>query len=230
HRVLLWGILGAVFLRLTFILVGAAIIDTFAWVLPLLGLVLIYSGIKLALAGDAEVHPDQNPILKLARRLMPVATEDHGERFFARENGKLCVTSLFLVLLVVETTDVVFAVDSVPAIFGLVDNDASYFEFIVFTSNVFAILGLRALYFLLAGMMGMFRYLSYGLSAILVFVGCKMIAEYGAHHFEFVNKGQHLLPPWASLTVVISLLAISIIASLAAAKREKRAEAADVEG
>ena len=229
HRVLFWGILGAVGMRLTFILVGSKIIAMFGWVLPLLGLVLIYSGVKLAFHGDADVHPDQNPILRLARKLMPVAKGEHGNHFFVREGGKLCVTPLFLVLLVVESTDVVFAVDSVPAIFGLVNQKAAYFTFIVFTSNVFAILGLRALYFLLAGMMDMFRYLSYGLSAILVFVGVKMIAEYAAHYFHWVEEGHHLVPPFASLGIVVSLLAVSIVASLAAARREPKVEASPAE-
>ncbi len=222
HRVLFWGILGAVVMRLTFILAGKAIISVFDWVLPLLGLVLIYSGIKLAFHGDSDVHPDQNLLMRVARKMFNVAKDDHGEAFFAREAGKFCITPLFLVLLVIESTDVVFAVDSVPAIFGLVDNDADYFTFIVFTSNVFAILGLRALYFLLAGMMDMFKYLGYGLSAILVFVGCKMLAEYAAHKFHWVEDGHHLFTPAMSLSIVVSLLAISIIASIIAAKREAK--------
>lgn len=220
HRVLFWGILGAVIMRLSFIFAGKAIVSRFDWVLPLLGLVLIYTGIKLAFHGDNEVHPDQNILMKLARRMFNVAKEDHGESFFVREAGKFCITPLFLVLLVIESTDVVFAVDSVPAIFGLVDNDADYFTFIVFTSNVFAILGLRALYFLLAGMMGMFRYLGYGLSAILVFVGCKMLIEYAAHKFHWVADGHHIFTPVLSLSIVVSLLAVSITASIIAARRE----------
>ena len=220
HRVLFWGILGAVFLRLAFILVGNAIVQQFAIVLPLLGLVLIYSGVKLAFHSDSDVHPDQNIIMRAAQKMFRVAKDDHGDRFFVRENGLFCVTRLFLVLLVVESTDVIFAVDSVPAIFGLVDNDADYFQFVVFTSNVFAILGLRALYFLLAGMMDMFRYLSYGLSAILVFVGGKMIADYLAHKFNWVAQGEHLISPPVSLVVIVSLLAVSITASIMASRRE----------
>jgi tellurite resistance protein TerC len=227
HRVLFWGILGAVFLRLSFILVGKALIELFEWVLPLLGLVLVYTGVKLALKGDSEVHPDQNPILRIARKIFPVARGDHGRYFFVRENGRRMVTQLFLVLLVVESTDVVFAVDSVPAIFGVVDKNASYFTFVVFTSNVFAILGLRALYFLLAGMMGMFRYLSYGLSAILVFVGLKMVADYLAHHFVWIQRDEHLIPSWASLVVIIGLLGISIVASLIARRREEKSGGGD---
>lgn len=224
HRVLFWGILGAVFMRLSFILIGSELIRQFGWVLPLLGLVLIYSGVKLAMHGDTEVHPEKNPILRLARKVMPVARGEHGKHFLIREAGRLCVTPLFLVLLVVESTDVVFAVDSVPAIFGLVNQKADYFTFIVFTSNVFAILGLRALYFLLAGMMGMFRYLGFGLSAILVFVGVKMNVEYAAHTFHWVEDGGHLVPPFASLAIVVALLGISILASVAAARREAMLE------
>jgi tellurite resistance protein TerC len=172
YRVLFWGILGAVLMRLTFVLLGSALISRFGWVLPIFGLFLIYTGFKLAFQGDSEVHPEKNWLMRLARRLFPVAHGDHGERFFVRDAGKLSVTPLFLVLLVIESTDVVFAVDSVPAIFGITRD-----PFIVFTSNIFAILGLRALYFLLAGVMDMFRYLKYGLAAVLVFVGMKMTAD-----------------------------------------------------
>ena len=226
HRVLFWGILGAVFLRLTFILVGSKLIEQFSWILPILGLVLVYSGFKMAFHGDVDVDPEHNIILRMARRILPVSTGQHETHFFVREAGKLCVTPLFLVLLVVESTDVVFAVDSVPAIFGLVDNDAPYFTFVVFTSNVFAILGLRALYFLLAGAMGMFKYLSYGLSAILIFVGGKMVAEWVADYFELHHAEKHLIAPWASLVIVYGILGISIGASLIGARREDAASEA----
>jgi tellurite resistance protein TerC len=145
-------------------------------------------------------------VLRFARRHLRVAHGSHGERFFVRQDGRLFVTSLFLVLLVIESTDVVFAIDSVPAIFGITDD-----RFIVFTSNVFAIMGLRALYFLLAGVMGLFRYLSYGLSAILIFIGIKMML----HHWWEPK-------PWQSLLVIVALLATAIIASLVAAGRERR--------
>lgn len=220
HRVLFWGILGAVVMRLTFIIVGSEVIKRVDWVLPLLGVVLIYSGIKLSLHGDADVHPEKNIILRLARKVFPISHGDHGNHFFVREGGRLCLTPLFLVLLVVESTDVLFAVDSVPAIFGIVSK-GDYFTFVVFTSNVFAILGLRALYFLLAGMMDMFRYLAYGLSAILVFVGFKMLAEYVAHRKHFVEEGDHLVHPLASLVLVISMLGIAIVASIVSARREQ---------
>lgn len=216
HRVLFWGILGAVVLRLTFIVVGKVLVERFEILLPLLGLALIYTGVKLAFKSDEEVDPEHSPILRISRKLFRVAKGDHGSHFFAREGGLLCVTPLFLVLLVVESTDVVFAIDSVPAIFGLVNNDAPYFTFVVFTSNVFAILGLRALYFLLAGMMDMFRYLSYGLSAILVFVGLKMCGEFTAHYFHWVDKTTKI-PPAVSLGTIVLFLGVSIAASIMAA-------------
>jgi tellurite resistance protein TerC len=224
HRVLFWGILGAVVLRLTFILAGQALIERFEWLLPLLGVVLIYTGIKLAFKGDDEVDPEHNPLLKMGRKYLRVAKGDHGDRFFAVEDGRRCVTALFLVLLVVESTDVLFAIDSVPTIFGLVDNKADYFSFVVFTSNVFAILGLRALYFLLAGMMDVFRYLSYGLSAILVFVGLKMCGEYAAHKFHWVQPGTKIVPWYVSLSVIFVLLGASIATSIVASRREARQE------
>jgi tellurite resistance protein TerC len=213
-------------MRLSFILIGDLVISRFQVVLPILGLILIYSGIKLSVKGDTDVDPEHNIILRIARKIFPIAKGDHGHRFFVRDAGKLAATPLFLVLLVVESTDLVFAVDSVPTIFGLVRQSADYFTFVVFTSNIFAILGLRALYFLLAGMMNMFRYLAYGLSAILVLVGVKLIAEYLAHWQGWSAKGEHLVPPLASLAVVISVLAISVVASIWANRRELRAQSA----
>ncbi|HJQ81188.1 MAG TPA: TerC family protein [Lacipirellulaceae bacterium] len=205
YRVLFWGILGAIGMRLTFILAANQLIHI-NFVLELFGVFLIYTGIKLARAHGVEAHPDQNPILRFARRYLRVAKGSHGDKFFVRQDGKLFVTSLFMVLLVIESTDVVFAVDSVPAIFGITRE-----PFIVFTSNVFAIMGLRALYFLLAGVMGLFRYLHYGLSAILIFIGIKMVVHR-------VWEPEH----WQSLLVIVSLLAVSIIVSLIAARRERR--------
>ena len=224
YRVLFWGILGAVVLRLTFILVGGELIKKFDWVMAIFGVFLIYTGIKLMRTSEPEVDPEKVFLLRIAKRLLPVAVGDHGERFFVREAGRLCMTPLFLVLVVVESTDMVFAVDSVPAIFSITQE-----PFIVFTSNIFAILGLRSLYFLLAGSMDMFRYLSYGLSAILIFVGGKMLAEY-AVKFERVAAllpdstqkhladGHHLLPSWVSLLVIISVLSVAIVASIIAAR------------
>lgn len=215
YRVLFWGILGAVIMRLTFVLVGAALIHNFEWILLVFGVLLIMTGIKLAFKNE-EVHPEKNILMRLGRRLFRVSKESHGDRFFVREHGKLCVTPLFLVLLVVESTDVLFAIDSVPAIFGITQD-----PFIVFSSNIFAILGLRALYFLLAGIMNMFRYLSYGLAAVLTFVGIKMVTEYILPHWLGIDFHFFKDYPWASLVVIISLLGISIVASLLAEKRDR---------
>jgi tellurite resistance protein TerC len=204
YRVLFWGILGAILMRLTFILAAGKLLERFEWVMYIFGAFLVYTGYKLARSHGGDTHPDQNIVLRIARKYLPVAHGSHGDKFFIRENGKLLVTSLFLVLLVIESTDVVFAIDSVPAIFG-VTNDT----FIVFTSNVFAIMGLRALYFLLAGVMGLFRYLHYGLSAILIFIGTKMLL----HSVVHIN-------PVLSLVIILGLLATSVIASLVAVRKE----------
>jgi tellurite resistance protein TerC len=204
YRVLFWGILGAIFMRLAFVMAGKALIDHFNWVLWIFGLLLVYTGIKMAMQNDAEVHPEKNILMRLARRILPVTKESYGSKFFVREENQFCCTPLFLVLLAIESTDLLFAVDSVPAIFGVTKD-----PFIVFTSNIFAILGLRALYFLLAGVMDMFHYLNYGLAAVLTFVGVKMIAEYWLPDFQLFHHH-----PWVSLAVIIVLLGISIIASL----------------
>lgn len=209
YRVLFWGILGAIVMRLAFVLVGAALLAHFHWIMAVFGVLLIYTGIRLVLK-DEDVHPDKNLVMRLARRFFPVAHESHGKKFFVRENGRRCITPLFLVLLVVESTDLLFAIDSVPAIFGVTSD-----PFIVFTSNIFAILGLRALYFLLAGVMGMFRYLHYGLAAVLIFVGGKMIAEY-FWKLEFFTDYT-----WASLAVIIILLGVAIAASLMTGESKK---------
>jgi tellurite resistance protein TerC len=211
YRVLFWGILGAIVMRLTFILVFGELLDRYQWIFYVFGAFLIFTGIKLATAHGTETHPEQNLVLRIARRYLRVAKGSYGDRFFVREEGRLYVTSLFLVLLVIESTDVVFAVDSVPAIFGITDD-----RFIVFTSNVFAIMGLRALYFLLAGVMNLFRYLSYGLSAILIFIGVKMLLHSVWHP-----------APLHSLVVIVSLLGASIAASLFAAWRENKLEVKD---
>jgi tellurite resistance protein TerC len=168
------------------------------------------------------VHPENNIMLRAARRFLPVSKgshEQYGHDFFVREAGRFCITPLFLVLIVVESTDVLFAVDSVPAIFGITKD-----PFIIFTSNIFAILGLRALYFLLAGIIDMFRYLHYGLSAVLAFVGLTMVADYVAQLKEFIPHDGHLIPIWAKLAVIALLLVISIAVSVFADRRdEKRA-------
>lgn len=213
YRVLFWGILGAVFMRLAFILAGVAIITAFKPIVVVLGLFLIYTGYKLARQGGSDVHPGENVVLRVARRFFRVSKGDHhahGHKFFTHEDTRWCVTPMFLALLVIESTDVVFAVDSVPAVLAITSD-----KFIAFSSNIFAILGLRALYFLLAGMVDVFRYLHYGLAAILTFVGLKMIAAYWLE-----RQGMHEIPSWISLVVVASFLAISIIASILAKRRD----------
>jgi tellurite resistance protein TerC len=206
HRVLFWGILGALVMRAAFILAGSALLASFHWIIYIFGGFLILTGVKMALTRDTEIHPEHNPLMKLVRRLVPVTSDYRGQKFFVRENGKLWATPLFLVLVMVESTDLVFAVDSIPAIFAVTKD-----PFIVYTSNVFAILGLRSLYFLLAGVMQKFVYLKLGLSAILVFVGVKMtIVDF------------YKIPSSVSLLVIAALLAISIGASLWKTRGEGR--------
>jgi tellurite resistance protein TerC len=209
YRVLFWGIIGAVIMRMTFILAGAALLEHFSWIMPVFGIFLVYTGAKLVMHRDSEVNPEHNILMRLAKRMFTVAQGDHGDKFLVVENGRRAITPLFLVLLVIESTDVLFAVDSVPAIFGITQD-----EFTVFTSNIFAILGLRALYFLLAGVMDLFRYLNYGLAAVLVFVGAKMIGEYWT--------GRHFSSPAIPLLIILALLGISIAASLLAERRENK--------
>jgi tellurite resistance protein TerC len=199
HQVLFWGIFGALVMRFLFIFGGVALIKQFHWILYVFGAFLILTGIKLALEKDKEVHPEKNPVLKLFRRLMPVTDRYDGGRFFVRQAGRLMATPLFVVLLVMETTDVVFAVDSIPAIFAITLD-----PFIVYSSNAFAILGLRALYFALAGLMRLFVHLHYGLSAILVFVGVKMLIV-----------DIYKIPIGVALGVVAGILALSVLASIA---------------
>jgi tellurite resistance protein TerC len=198
HRVLFWGILGALVMRAIFIAVGAALLSAFHWMIYVFGGFLVFTGIKLLFAGDEKIEPEKNPAVRLLRRFMPITAEYHGQRFFVRINGRRWATPLLLVLVVVETTDVIFAVDSIPAIFAITLD-----PFIVYTSNVFAILGLRALFFLLAGIMEMFRYLKVGLAFVLCFVGVKMVIV------DFYK-----IPIGISLGVVAGILALSILASL----------------
>jgi tellurite resistance protein TerC len=210
YTVLFWGVLGAIFLRLAMILAGVAMVRRFEVLLMVLGGFLIYSGFRLWIVPPAGIDPERSLLVRLARRLLPVTRQEHGRRFFAREDGCWSVTPLFLVLLVVESMDVLFAVDSVPAILGITQD-----AFIVFTSNVFAILGLRALYFMLVGVMDRFSRLRYGLSAVLIFIGGKMIAE-----FWLARRPHPLrLPDGVSLAVICGLLAISMAASLRTAHR-----------
>jgi len=203
-RVLFWGIFGALVLRAIFIFAGVTLIENFDWILYVFGGFLIFTAFRIARHQDAEIHPEDNPVLKVFRKLVPSTTEYDGQKLFTRRQGRLLATPLFAVLVLIESTDVVFAVDSIPAILAV-----SREPFIVFSSNAFAILGLRALYFLLAGMAGRFRYLNLGLGVILAFVGVKMIIAEWYH-----------LPIWLSLTVIAVILTVTIFASLRADKRD----------
>lgn len=208
HRVLFWGIIGALIFRALFIAAGAALLEHFAWTMVLFGLFLVVTGIKMAKTKDKKFEPERNPVVRLFRKFMPVTTDYVGQRFLTRVDGKLWATPLLLVLVLIEFTDVVFAVDSIPAIFAITDH-----PFLVFTSNIFAILGLRALFFAIAGLMRMFRYLSYALAAILVFVGFKMLYAY-AEKSVFTDWPH--FPIALSLGVIVGILAIAIIASVRA--------------
>ena len=203
HKALFWGIIGALITRSLFIAAGTALISRFEWVLYLFGAILVVSGWKMMFKGETEVHPDKNLFIRLARKLFPVDTGMESTKFFHRKNGKLHITTLFLVLITVETTDVIFAVDSIPAVFGVTRD-----PFIVYSSNIFAILGLRATYFLLAGVMDTFFYLSYGLSLVLIFIGLKMILA------DFVHLSVVL-----SLVIVAGILLIAVVASLVRRRR-----------
>jgi tellurite resistance protein TerC len=207
HRVLFWGIIGALLMRGALIAVGATLLKEFHWIIYVFGAFLIFTGIKMALHRNEEIHPENNPLVKLLRRIMPVTENYEGENFFIRRAGRLMATPLFLVLLMVESTDLIFAVDSIPAIFA-VTND----PFIVYTSNVFAILGLRSLYFLLANVMDKFRYLKIGLAFVLTFVGVKMVLV-----------DLYKIPVGISLGVIASILAISVLASLWKARVDTKA-------
>ena len=198
HRVLFWGILGALVTRAIFILLGAALLHRFHWVVYLFGAFLVFTGIKLLLQGESEVHPERNPVLRLFARLVPSVSDYRGARFSVVEAGRRYATPLLTVLVVVETTDLVFAVDSIPAIFAVTRD-----PFIVYTSNIFAILGLRALFFVLAGTMEKFHYLQVGLGLVLAFVGVKMLLA-----------DVYKVPIGISLGVIAALLAGSIVASL----------------
>ncbi len=220
YRVLFWGILGAVVMRLVFILGGVELFHRFAWVMPLFGLFLIYSAYKLVRHSGAEIHPEKNIVLKTARRFFRVTKDDHhehGNAFFVRQNGLLYITPMFLVLLVIESSDVIFAIDSVPAIIVITKD-----RFLAFTSNVFAILGLRALYFLLAGVIDMFKYLHYGLAGVLGFIGVKMMGDYIGE--VYYGHEEHLITPWMSLAIIAVILGASIAVSILLASREEHHE------
>jgi tellurite resistance protein TerC len=198
HRVLFWGILGALIMRGLFIGLGAALLSRFEWIIYIFGALLVITGIRMAVKQDDEFNGDDNPVVKLVRRFLPLTDGYRGKHFFARENGRGFATPLLLVLVLVEVTDLIFAIDSIPAIFGITRD-----PFLVFTSNIFAVLGLRSLFFLLATVVAKFYLLKYGLAVILTFVGTKMLIESWVH-----------IPTLLSLGVVLGVLALSIGASL----------------
>lgn len=204
HEILFWGIVGACFFRATFILAGVTLIHKFHWIIYVFGAFLVFTGFKLAFEKDKEVNPEKNPVLKLFKKFMPVTDQYEGDKFFVRKDARLFATPLAVVLLVIETTDIIFAVDSIPAILAVTTD-----PFIVFTSNMFAILGLRSLYFALSAIMKLFHHLHYGLSVILVFVGLKMLVS------EF-----HKIPVGIALGVIMSVLVLSVIASLIWPKKD----------
>jgi tellurite resistance protein TerC len=198
-RVLHWGILGAMVMRFLFIFIGVSLIHAFHWIIYVFGAMLVYTGLKLMFQKGERVEPDKNPLLGLFRRFMPISTHYHGDRFFGREGALWHATPLLAAVLVVEASDIVFAIDSIPAVLAITTD-----PFIVYTSNIFAVMGLRSLFFLLAGVMGLFRYLKAGISAILVFVGVKMLLS-----------GAWKPPVWVSLAVIVGVLTLAVLASVA---------------
>jgi tellurite resistance protein TerC len=205
HKILFWGILGALIMRAIFIFTGVALINRFHWIVIIFGGFLVFTGIRMLFQKEKPEDPQKNPVVRFFRRFLPVTDTLHGSNLFIRQNKKLYATPLFLVLLVIETSDLIFAVDSIPAILAI-----SKDTFIVYTSNIFAILGLRSLYFAIAGIMGFFRYLKVGLAFVLTFVGMKMLAAY--FNFE--------IPIVLSLAIIISILLLSILASVIIRKKE----------
>ena len=208
HRVLFWGVLGALIMRGVMIALGAALIYEFHWIIYVFGAFLIFTGIRMATHKTEEVHPEKNPIVRLARRIMPFSDTYEGQKFLVRKAGVVTATPLLLVLLMVETTDLIFAVDSIPAIFAVTED-----PFIVYTSNVFAILGLRSLYFVLANIVHKFHYLKLGLSVVLTFVGVKML----------LTNTAYKIPTGVSLAVVATIIGVSVVASLVRSRRQERA-------
>lgn len=204
HKVLFWGIIGALVMRAIMIGIGAVLITKFIWIIYIFGAFLILTGIKMIIKREEEIHPESNPIVRWFKKLIPVTGDYREDKFFVRENGILMATPLFIVLLLVEFTDLIFAVDSIPAIFAVTQD-----TFIVYTSNVFAILGLRSLYFALAGVMNKFHYLKMGLGVVLTFVGIKMLLSHTPYKIDTL----------ISLIVIVSILTLSIVASLLKPKK-----------
>lgn len=210
HKVLFWGILGAIVFRGVFIFVGTFLIEKFHWILYIFGVFLVYSGIRIYFEdGDEKIEPEKNPILKFCKKYLPMSNDEHGDNFMIRQNGKLLFTPLFLVIVLIETTDLIFAVDSIPAAFAITQN-----PFLIYTSNIFAVMGLRAMFFLLAGIIDKFYLLQKGLSVILFFIGAKMLLD--IWHIE-VNV-------YLSFTVIISTLTLSILFSVLIPRKVKQTE------
>ena len=205
HKILFWGILGALIMRAVFIVAGVAMINRFHWIIIIFGGFLVFTGMKMLFQKETEVDPEKNFIVRFFRKFLPVSESLHGDKLFIRQNHKLYATPLFLVLLIIESSDLIFAMDSIPAVLAI-----SKSTFIVYTSNIFAILGLRSLYFAIAGIMGYFRYLKVGLAFVLTFVGMKMLLAY------FLID----IPILLSLSVIISILLVSILASVLIKKPE----------
>jgi tellurite resistance protein TerC len=218
HRVLFWGIIGALLMRGAMIALGAALIKEFHWIIWIFGAFLIFTGIRMATSGDEKLEPEKNPVIRLFRRIMPVSDHYDGQKFFTVQNGVRMATPLFLVLLMVETTDLIFAVDSIPAIFAVTQD-----PFIVYTSNVFAILGLRSLYFVLAGVVHKFHYLKLGLAFVLSFVGVKMLLPDVS---LWLTGVRYAIPTFVSLGVIAAILTVAVVASLI---RDRQLRAAGVE-
>ncbi len=211
HKVLFWGIIGALVMRVIFIFAGIELIHRFHWLIYIFGGFLIFTGLRMVFAKEEKIEPERNPVVRLVRRIFPVTESYQSDNFFVRLNGKLWATPLFVVVILIETTDLIFAVDSIPAILAITDD-----PFIVYTSNVFAILGLRSLYFALSGIEKYFHYLKYGLATILIFVGSKMaLMDY------------HKIPIEVSLIVIVSVLIISIVASVIFPKKAESSKPAD---
>ena len=211
HNVLFWGIFGALVFRAIFIFAGVALLEQFHWMIYVFGGFLLFTGVRMFFHDEEEIHPERNPVLKALRKVFPIAKDYDGSKFFTVENGKRLATPLLAVLVVVETTDIIFAVDSIPAILAVTQD-----QFLVFSSNAFAILGLRALYFLLAGVMDRFMYLRAGLALVLVYVGIKMLIS------EFYE-----IPTLVSLGVIALVLTVAVVASLRATTPEQRRELAE---
>ncbi|MBL7873216.1 MAG: TerC/Alx family metal homeostasis membrane protein [Cyclobacteriaceae bacterium] len=219
HKILFWGILGAVVFRGVFIFIGAIFIHKFHWILYIFGVFLIYSGIKIYFEdSDEKIDPEKNPILKFCRKYLPITKDEMGGKFLARVDGKIMFTELFLVIVLIETTDLIFAVDSIPAAFAITTN-----EFIIYTSNIFAVMGLRAMFFLLSGIIDKFYLLQKGLSIILFFIGAKMLLEIGRGS-DFLPDVLTDMPPTISFVIILITLTLSIVFSVLIPRKAKKSD------